>query len=388
MRIGIITLVGDNYGNKFQNYAVEQLLSRYGEVETFQLERKNAPTQVINNRSILQKIHPNYIREVFRCRLMGKYDIKNVQRSVLGNLFYVFIHKQELINMKKRRKDNFQHYTEKFLHVSKRIISSRNCLEEEWLKQHDFFVCGSDQIWNPTYSTTSDLAFLSFAPEKSIALAPSFGLAVLPEDVKENYSKWIRNIKHLSVREVAGQKIIKDLTGRNSEVLLDPTMALESDVWKNMSVKPRVELPDQYVVCYFLGRVDKTYQTAIYEFAKTNKLEIVRLFDIEVPEYYEMDPNEVLYCILHAKYVLTDSFHGAVFSILFHREFFVFERNEGVLKMTSRMDTLLEKFGLCDRNYGRVTSDIKKEQWEYVDRVLYNERIRTNEYIETAINGK
>ena len=385
MKIGIVTLVSDNYGNKYQNYAVERLLDKYGEVETFRVTAAGSPTSSVNQTSTLDKLRPSYIKEVIRCRLMGRYDIKNTERSIIGNILYAFMHKNELISAKKRRSHKFVEFTKKYLHVSKRVINFENCNDVAWINQYDCFVCGSDQIWNPTYSTTSELAFLSFAKGKAIALAPSFGLSFIPEDAKEKYKMWLNNLDMLSVREEAGKEIIRELTGRDADVLLDPTMALEVDEWQNMATKPDEELPEQYVVCYFLGRVDKKYKQAVERFARSKGLSVVMLFDIESLEYYTLDPNEVLYCILHADYVLTDSFHGTVFSILFQKNFLVFERNEGVLNMSSRINTLLRKFRIEDNRYGKSTGEITDEQWEFINEILKEERCKTQNYLNNSI---
>lgn len=155
----------------------------------------------------------------------------------------------------------------------------------------------------------------------------------------------------MSVREEDGQKIIRELTGRNAEILLDPTMLLPQNQWNALSKKPHKELPEHYVVCYFLGMIDKKYNKIIQDFAKKVKLPIIMLFDISYPDYYVFDPNEVLYCIKNAEYVLTDSFHGSVFSILFKKNFYVFGRNEGKINMSSRLNTLLNTFDLNERQY-------------------------------------
>lgn len=155
-----------------------------------------------------------------------------------------------------------------FLHISDKELDFENTKDETWVSQYDAFVCGSDQIWNPFYATTSKLAFLSFASSKSIAFAPSFGVSSIPDSKKIELSSWIKKIDYLSVREEDGQKIIRELTGRNAEILLDPTMLLPQNQWNALSKKPHKELPEHYVVCYFLGMIDKKYNKIIQDFAK------------------------------------------------------------------------------------------------------------------------
>ncbi len=386
MKIAVITLVSDNYGNKFQNYAVEQLLAEYGDVTTYPVEEEYV-NETAADMSLLSKLKPSYIELVLKSRLLYQYDITNDSRTLLGNWLYVMKHKKELLARRTLRSKCFKEFSQKMLHVSPKVITHSNC-NEEWCKA-DYYFCGSDQIWNPSYATTTDLAFLSFAPkEKTIAIAPSFGVSEIPEDRKEDYAKWLNYFAHLSVREEQGQEIIRDLTGREAQVLVDPTMALDVEQWEKMITKPECNLPDKFVLCYFLGRVNKQRRKYIEQEAKKMNAEIVDLFDIEKGEYYILNPAEVLYCVKKAEHILTDSFHGTVFSILLQKNFLVFDRDEGGATMSSRLTTLLNKFGLQEFWYqrGKHASQINEDTWKQVNEVLVAERKRVKEYISQCLN--
>lgn len=387
MKIGIVTLVSDNYGNKYQNYAVEQLLSEYGEVVTYQVENRNTVTQT-QPVSSLKKLSPAHISESVSARLMNYYDITNAQRSAWGNLAYFLQNKKKIVAARAMRHNKFLEFQKKYLHISDRVITTENCLEEPWNSNHDAFVCGSDQIWNPGYSTTTELAFLSFARGRAIALAPSFGVSSVSEDKMKKIRNWLAGVDHLSVREEDGSRIIKELTGRDAPVLLDPTMSIDRAEWKRLAVKPETKLPEKYIATYFLGRFTRKYQERIEEISRMTGLPVVNLFQIEAPQYYAFGPAEVLYTIGNASLVLTDSFHGTVFSILFQRDFLVFRREEGGKSMHSRLATLLGKFSLGDRlddGYGCV-SGISSEIWERVQRIIDTERVRTKAYLAGAID--
>jgi hypothetical protein len=386
MKFGIITLVSDNYGNKYQNYAVEQLLSQYGEVETFGLENLyQAPKQTLKSK--ISKLRPSYIREVFISRPMYKYDINCVDKGVIYNNIYARKHELELVRLQKLRNEKFQTFSDNNLNISERRLNRENTTKE-WADSYDYFICGSDQIWNPSYATTSELAFCTFAPEKTICLSPSFGVSEIPHYRKNEYSKWLKNIKSLSVREYSGKKIIKELTGRDAEVLLDPTMAIPIEKWNQLCKKPKAQLPPKYIVCYFLGIIDKDYRKQINVFSKKTGLPVVMLFDITTPKYYAFDPAEVLYTIKNADYVLTDSFHGSVFSILFHKNFYVFGRNEGGASMNSRLETLLDTFHLQDRMNLYELDEISGDRWSFADNVIGKEKFRMKNYIERALQGE
>lgn len=111
------------------------------------------------------------------------------------------------------------------------------------------------------------------------------------------------------------------------------------------------------------------------------------LFDISYPDYYVFDPNEVLYCIKNAEYVLTDSFHGSVFSILFKKNFYVFGRNEGKINMSSRLNTLLNTFDLNERQYTGGVENISNNKWKEVEIILKKEINHANEFISQALKG-
>ena len=383
MKFGIITLVSDNYGNKYQNYAVEKIFSKYGEVETYRLENLyEKPKEKSGTK--LSKLNPTYIREVLISRPMYKYDINRVDKGIIHNLIYAKKNSSSLIRLKERRSERFKAFADQKLNISNLVLNREN-ITKEWVESMDFFICGSDQIWNPTYATTSELAFCAFAPEKTICLSPSFGVSEIPECRKAEYSEWLKKIKFLSVREEAGGKIIKNLTGRDAEVLLDPTMMVPVETWEDLCREPEKKMPDHYIACYFLGRIDKSYNKKIEDFSKKKGLPVVMLFDITTPEYYTYDPAEVLFAIKHAEYVLTDSFHGSVFSILFHKEFYVFTRNEGGLNMNSRIETLLKKFDLKGRIFNRKEGEVSKREWNRVENILSVEREKTKNYINQLL---
>lgn len=385
-KIAVITLVGDNYGNKFQNYAVETLFSQYGQVITYALEDLYRLPES-KEKPMISKLKLSYIGNVFRSRLSYRYDLNNTYHGLIHNMLYAQKHRADLLNLQKMRSMGFAEFSKKYLHIQEQPLN-RNNTAKDWCDQFDFFVCGSDQIWNPTYKTTSELAFCSFAPERTVCIAPSFGVSAIPEYRKKEYAAYLEKISALSVREEAGRKIIKDLTNRDAEVLLDPTMLMPIEKWNAMCQQPKEKLPEHYMVCYFLGFVDKAYKRKIDALAKKLNLPVVMLFDITVPQYYTFHPAEVLDTIKHADYVLTDSFHGSVFSILFHRNFYVFERKEGGFSMSSRLETLLKRFGLENRLYqNEKPEDITCEKWDLIESVLVCERAKAKAYIEQAVHA-
>ena len=116
-KIGIITLVGDNYGNKYQNYAVEWLFSQYGHVTTFALEDLFQPPEAAQIPLIL-KIQPSYIRRVIQSRLSYQYDLNSTFRGIISNLLYAKKHREELRDLQKQRHERFVEFSNQYLHIN------------------------------------------------------------------------------------------------------------------------------------------------------------------------------------------------------------------------------------------------------------------------------
>lgn len=376
MNIGVITLVGDNYGNKFQNYAVEQLLKPYGTVMTYALQEYSVVTIGSSFVGSLAKLKPSYIKDVARARLMYSYDITDMSKGLIRLALYSQLKKSRLHALRDERSIVFKAFSDEHLHIAPQKITRENA-RGQWLSGVDVFAIGSDQIWNPNYPTTSELAFAPFARNNAFSLSASFGVASIPESKKDMYREGLEGLSSISVREKVGVEIVKRLTGRSAEVLLDPTMAIPADEWRMLSAKPKAKLPKRYLACYFLGSISKERRAYIEKTAKARGLKIVELFNILKPEYYVFGPQEVLYVLDHAEAVITDSFHGTVFSILFGKEFQVLFRDEGGASISSRIETLLEKFNAEQgESFVSVVSP---------DAVLASERHKTLSFIKQAM---
>lgn len=162
--------------------------------------------------------------------------------------------------------------------------------------------------------------------------------------------------KAIGVREVSAINIIKQNTGRDdAKVVLDPTMLLTRDDWIKIEKKPRYIENESFFVTYFLGgrseKIDKYIKKLEIKYnCKSINLDIEFKSDsqIENKDYFITSPDEFIWLIHNAKCILTDSFHATVFSILFHKPFYVFGRKtkEKNNNMETRIDTLLSCFGL------------------------------------------
>ena len=255
--------------------------------------------------------------------------------------------------------------------------------------EYDYFVTGSDQVWNP-YCADLEKLFIKFAPGgKRISYAASISCPEIPQDKLQMFIDGVNGMKEISVREQAGADLIQQLTGRRVQVVADPTMLVTAEDWRSIARKPSwLKGDEQLLVTYFLG---KRPDSVIEGIARENGLQIVNMLDERVFEHYAIAPEEWLWLIDHARFMYTDSFHGTVFSILFRTPFVVTERVDAgcASKMTSRIDTLLAKFDLSDRRgtnaNGYMIDSPLDMHYGDVDKVLAEEKQKAEAYLCHAL---
>lgn len=236
-------------------------------------------------------------------------------------------------------------------------------------KNYYKFVCGSDQIWNSYEYYLDPMYFLRFTSRnKRIAYAPSFGVDSVSYYNRAILKKYISEFDALSVREVSGGKICRELTGREPAVVADPTFLLTKEQWKEiLGLKTQNQ---EYCLVYFLSYPNSDAIEMIDKMRKILAIKAIPMdFDCYMPEeIVEAGPKEFLELLMNAKYIITDSFHGTIFSINFEKQFVCFERQYASgIKQSSRITDILAKFGLEDRyiTESRNLFDITQKTIEY-----------------------
>lgn len=334
MKVGIITLQGlNNYGNRLQNYALQRFLE------------KEYDSEVVS--------------------LISKHE--NIPENKIKNA----------------RKLNFKKFNNRNINIQT-FKSSKELIEIG--KNLDLVVIGSDQIWCPYVNKNSKYVFAKFIDkEKRMSYAPSFGGSSLPFFKRRTFVKGINEINFLSVREKSGQKIVKTLTNRDAEVVIDPTMLLNKDEWSSFAQFNNSNGKRKYLVTYFLGKTKK-HENKILEISKKYNYEIIRLNDKQYKDLYAVDPQTFLGYIKNADFVCTDSFHGAVFSILFEKPFVVFDRDDLFhSNQGTRLKTLLKTFNLEDRYVKTLTNDLLKIDFSLVGEKLEDERRKSIKFLDKAL---
>lgn len=228
--------------------------------------------------------------------------------------------------------------------------------------EYDVFITGSDQVWNPSFWNPAYR--LEFVPsgKPKLSYAASISRDRVSEEEAEIFRKSLADYTAISVREERAVGLLSPLAPCEARWVLDPTLLLTRDDWDGICDARRVS--EKYVFCYFLGDDLRSRQLA-REYAEKHGLLLVtipflngayRKCDVEFGDIRlsDVSPSGFISLIKYAEFVFTDSFHATVFSGIYKRQFFVFDRSVSGHSMGSRLDSLLslyeakERFANCE----------------------------------------
>lgn len=368
IKLAKLTLNGYfNYGNLLQSYALQQILRRHAEcVDTIWHTEDNFLPNTWWAWSWKEPIKWLLNRGGFRSRMAS------------GRIGWEMV-----------RQGKIRDWADRYI----QIRAVRHGLKEIE-QEYDFFVVGSDQVWNPYFGDISQ-NFLQDVPQKKrISYAASIACPTIPANLLNFYRDGLLGMQSISMREQEGAETVYKITGRKVPVHIDPTLYLSSDAWDKVSRMPAWYHGEPYLLAYFLGPIPKE----IWRIADALDLPLVHLLDPNVYEYYVTGVDEFIWAIQHAELIYTDSFHGSVFSILFRRPFVVCDRMPANPKdptggkMSSRIDTLLNYFHL-ERRRGTKENAYAVDDPLHVDYtgaedVFVRERARVDQYFEEAFAEK
>ena len=344
MRVGILTIYGgSNFGNKLQNYALQQFLKKKG------IESETIRYTVFFGKGILgKKDKLKFLKKKYFGHGAAEF-IWNVKLLVGARL-----HKSELETKRIERIRKFELFEKKNIVLSDLVIKSSDELWK-YSNKYDAVIVGSDQVWNPYWQGSLDEFFLTGVPEgKRVAYAPSIGVSEIPDGQKNRFKKMLEGFVKLSCREKQGCELVEGLIGRKCEHVCDPVFLLSSEQWAS-KIKP---ISKKYILTYFLGGQSLKVHREIKQYAKKNNCRIIDLWNEK--DYYSSYAgiDEFLNYVANAEMFFTDSFHGCAFAILFKTQFVICERKamDEKQKMNSRLDSLMEVLNI----HGRKIADYIK----------------------------
>ena len=166
-------------------------------------------------------------------------------------------------------------------------------------------------------------------------------------------------------------------------------MLLTKNEWDKISIKPKQYNNKKFIFNYFLGNLSDKRREEIERIAKKYDCEIVDIMDEKNP-YYTCGPREFIWLEKNAFLICTDSFHSSVFAFLYNRPFIIFNREDSLENMSSRLNTLLEKFELKNRKYNNkeITKENLNHDYNEGYKILEKEREKSKEFLEKALEVK
>ena len=369
-----------NFGSQLQVLATVKKVEECGcEAEIIRYKKLITPTFII------QTIPRLFNVSFLKSKLSGSERDKRLKQ------------KPELMIQVRKRNQRFDEFVKKYFSEYFSVVyNGWETLVKECATNYDEFLCGSDQLWLPN-NLGSHFYTLEFAPDNKpkVAYATSFGVSQIPKRQERATARYLNRFQYLSTRELSGQKIIRELTGKNTNVVCDPTLLFNAEEWAQMIPKRRI-IEEPYMFCYFLG-TNEEHRNAANEFKKRTGLKLVTCpyLDnfVEVDQQFgdiqmfDMDAADFVNLIRYADYILTDSFHGSVFSILHHKKFMTFNRfNSGTNSRNSRIDSLCTLLGLSERRFNGNIMDVENN----IDYIGIEERLsvlrkESLEYLTTAL---
>lgn len=341
-----------NYGAVLQAYALQEVLKRYIE-----------DVEILDYRP--QKLIDEY-------KVINFYSIFSVMMTVWSALPFI------------NKKRKFNQFMNDYLSISKEKGKTNNDFKS---LNTDLLVLGSDQVWNPDITGGFDKLFFGnvscSSKYKVVSYAASLGKSNFSQSEKEIMKELLLNVDKISVREPDAKNIIDELIENKSQVVVDPTILAGKSCFKPL-VKNVREKP--YVLLYSLNGYKETEALAI-KVSKYLGIQLIELSGRRKPlvkkkhkAMYDAGPIEFVSYIANANYVITDSFHGSVFSLLFHKDIFTVphktrgSRTKNLMKIANLEDRLIDHFDKVIFN--------KSIDWNLVDERLEKERKESLKFIE------
>lgn len=285
---------------------------------------------------------PDYLRHYKLTRVNPRFN-----KNFFTRALYLFIKvPKRLLRLLNRRKINYDRFTRQFLCTTSKTYSSNDELKKK-LPHADFYIAGSDQIWNPLLNNGKDPSFyLDFVPiqKKKIAYAASFSVKKIPEESKKQIKTYLNNFNYVSVRESSALEILKDLKIDNAINVVDPVFLLDNSDWEKFC---KVVYKEKYVLLYDFDH-SKEIEKFIKKIATLKELKIYSILDCEYADksFSNVGPDGFLSLVNGAEIVVSNSFHATAFSIIFNKPFFVFKRNWHI---NTRIEDLIKSVGLENR---------------------------------------
>jgi hypothetical protein len=391
MKIGILTLVFNNYGTRLQSFAlvktINKLLNGRAEIEVVDIEgcwsnRNQSPKALA-----IKKIKAYGFKGFVKIFELCKWIYTNRKNSKVD-------HAQE----RKKRDKLF----EKLNHMIPYTKTFYSCddIRAGKLPYYDIIIVGSDQVWNGIKVGNQDVYMLDFLKgRKGLTYAASFGMTKIPSDQFEDYRSRINNFSNLLIREKEGVEMCRLLGRKDAHLVLDPTLLLQKEDYKELLNNATLDIEDDFILVYSLNQSYKIYDEA-YKLAKRNGYTMIVLKRSFCPpevatkypgakEFFAVSPEDFLWLIDNAKCVVTNSYHALLFSVNFSSPFYLYldnadEENSRLLTLTSLLNLEEQVFW----ESGHLPKSVSTIDYTQPHNILNQEREMSIKLLKESIENK
>lgn len=399
-KVGVFTLYhnNDNYGATLQAYALQKKINEQG-----------FGACVIN--FIPHKLSFSYRLVRLLCHPQKIFRFLNRRLCFMKSS--VNIVKKEYDSLSKGEISKWKYFCDNNISATE-PVTENHLYKSNVMDCYDILLVGSDQVWNPRYSSKAHFLPFDKKGRRKLAYAASISVPNLTEREKKLFIKWLPDFDYITVRENEGKQLLESFLDVKVETVLDPTLLFTSDDWSKLvepislqnqvayrnSDKNSENEESEYLLFAALG-ADSSHRQFAKRVAERLNLRLKILStslnemrvnrDMPGDELVDVSPNQYLYLVKNAALVITDSFHCTAFSINFHRNFFVLRRNadSDAVNMNSRIYTILSELGLESQLVDPSEADtvsIKQDLYSGVDEKLNLLRKRSENILLEMLN--
>ena len=365
-----------NYGTLLQAFATQRAIDRLGyTTEIIDYVPGNDPHKRYTPGAFLQRNVTNKLFEAYQKRTVSTEESE------------IFTENRRM------RLQAAESFRSAYLHSLIRCNGFGEARENS--KRYAAVLVGSDQVWNPRTST-SNYFTLRFVADgvKRISYATSMGVSKWPWYLRGEAREFLKKMDRISVREQSASQIIRALTDRNVQIVCDPTCLLTKEDWAQQI--PCRDFGTEYILLYFLGKIPECARELA---ARLSEQQGIPQWEIMSTESHESrrtaerilvgtSVEEFLNLIRRASFVLTDSYHGMMLSLIHQKPFYVFYRfrENTQYQRNARIDDALERFGIPDRlvHAGNIVSAESMQYSEVTERLL-EFRKHSMDYLQSAL---
>lgn len=393
----------NNYGTELQAFALQQFILSLG-IENviisdeLMLEKAkpqesnsavqqhvdNSALQERNFLSTIKRILKKYLFNLKACVTLVKdlivaYKLQ-FEQNKREKARRAYFDSQEKFNAFKKDKLNILY------NVSGENVSSLN-------DEIDVFICGSDQIWSPLDCNFNGYYYLDFVKKKKISYASSLGTTDISDEKKEIIKNWTKDYFKVSVRESQSANQLSELLNRNVDWVLDPTLLFDKSFWDKQRNNYRTK--KKYIVCYFLENKE-WYLSYAKSLSRHLNMDFYIIPSSKV--YSEnnhsfkrgIGPQEFVDVIAKSSFVLTDSYHASIFSLIFEKNFLYLKRfkDDAPNCQNIRIDSLFGLLNITDlivEEKQFSEQDIQKLDYSIINQILDKERTCSQNYLKGCL---